>query len=117
MCLRGEWTLEEFKSKYPDLVEKSGKKVNFLHFPIDDFDIAEEQSTVNFVNELANRVRRGDKMYIHCQGGHGRTGLIAIQLFIALYGIDFKEARKLINQYHDSRTGCYDIGHSHMPET
>lgn len=71
--------------------------VKFIHFPIDDFDIADEQNTVVFVNELANRVRQGHKMYIHCQGGHGRTGLIAIQLFIALYGVEAKEAHKLIN--------------------
>lgn len=116
VCLRGEWSLEEYKTKYPELVDKTAKKVTFIHFPIDDFSTAEEQSTIQFVNELANRVRQGRKMYIHCQGGHGRTGLIAISLFIALYGVGHEEAHKLINQYHDCRQRCWDIGGNNMPE-
>lgn len=57
VCLRGEWSHELYQSKYPMVVRKTGKKVTFLHFPIDDFSTAEEQSTIQFVNELANRVR------------------------------------------------------------
>lgn len=116
VCLRGEWSHEEYKKKYPDLVNRSGKKVTFLHFPIDDFSIAGEQSTMQFVNELVLRVRQGRKMYIHCQGGHGRTGLIAIQLFIALYGVGYEEAHQMINKYHDCRAKCWDIGGNNMPE-
>ena len=106
VCLRGEWSFETYKKKYPLIVEKSGKTVNFIHFRIDDFDVADDKFTVDFISELVNRVKNGQKLYIHCFGGHGRTGLISIQLFSALYGISSQEATKLVNSYHDQRIDC-----------
>ena len=46
VCLRGEWSHELYQSKYPKVVRETGKKCTFLHFPIDDFSTAEEQSTI-----------------------------------------------------------------------
>ena len=38
------------------------------------------------VNHLTHRVKDGDKLYIHCWGGQGRTVLVSACVLGALYG-------------------------------
>jgi hypothetical protein len=42
-------------------------------------------------------------MYIHCHGGHGRTGTIAALLLGRLYGLGASAALELYQHLHDTR--------------
>lgn len=75
----------------------------FLEFPIVDQSTAPDELLVPFVDELAERVRNGSVVVIHCRGGHGRTGTVSALLLGALYGIDAAEAVRRAQWAHDCR--------------
>jgi hypothetical protein len=47
--------------------------------------------------------RAGEVVYIHCYGGHGRTGIFASVLLGRIHGIDAEKALQLCKLYHDCR--------------
>lgn len=83
----------------------------FVHYPIADLHPASSiEWLINAVDELAERVRRGERLYIHCFAGRGRTGLVACCLLGVLYeGIDAKEALDRVGAYYRLRVG-YNAG-------
>jgi len=46
---------------------------------------------------------QGEKIYLHCWGGHGRTGTVAAVLLGLLYDISPREALNRVQKYHDVR--------------
>ena len=100
---------EEYRNRmYPryaqEIVNYRGIKIKFIHFMIEDFGIQSNEATNEFVQMLTNLVWKGEILYIHCLGGHGRTGTISVPLLISLYGLSEKEARKKVNYYHKARS-------------
>ena len=51
-------------------------KLNFLHLAIIDGSITTDSAISRLADDCCDRVRAGEKMYIHCWGGHGRTGTL-----------------------------------------
>ena len=103
-----------------EILDGTGKSVKFIHFKITDMRNRPDEVTIQFVEELASMVYAGEVLYIHCRGGHGRTGLISAQLMMALYGIPQDEAIENINFYHQTRCIKADPNFKHkfcqMPE-
>ncbi|GMH97698.1 hypothetical protein TrST_g150 [Triparma strigata] len=102
----------------PDYIVHLEGRADFIHFPIDDFDVADDRSTLAFVEELGRRFRQtGDVFYIHCFSGRGRTGIIASSLLMNLYSeVDKSAAVAICNsRKRIGRTGRTKGGH--MPET
>ena len=66
----------------------------FVRYPIEDLRPAPSMEFLSdCIDDLAERVRSGEVLYIHCFAGRGRTGLIACCLLGALYeGMDAEEA-------------------------
>eukprot|EP01006_Ploeotia_vitrea_P010290 TRINITY_DN26714_c0_g1_i1.p1 TRINITY_DN26714_c0_g1~~TRINITY_DN26714_c0_g1_i1.p1 ORF type:complete len:384 (-),score=26.66 TRINITY_DN26714_c0_g1_i1:498-1571(-) len=95
-----------------------GGDFTVLHFPVEDFDVADAKDTVSFVAEVARRLKEdGATVYIHCRGGHGRTGMISIELLQAVFpDLSAKKAKDLLSHYHAQRKYCGSWG-CHMPET
>jgi hypothetical protein len=48
-------------------------------------------------------VLRGEKLYVHCWGGHGRTGTLLAVMLSWLYSLPYAAALKHVQAYHDSR--------------
>jgi protein tyrosine phosphatase len=65
------------------------------------------QSGWVIVRRLANmcvqRVLAGDKLYIHCWGGHGRTGTLVALMLSRLYNLSADQALKYTQVLHDCR--------------
>ena len=51
-------------------------KLNFLHLAIIDGSITTDSAISKLAEDCCDRVRAGEKLYIHCWGGHGRTGTL-----------------------------------------
>ena len=51
-------------------------KLNFLHLPIIDGSITTDSAISKLADDCCGRVLAGEKLYIHCWGGHGRTGTL-----------------------------------------
>lgn len=62
---------------YHTWCEELAESVEFLHFPIEDLSIPEKEALDRLLEDLEQRVRSGEKLYIHCWGGRGRAGLVA----------------------------------------
>jgi len=52
-----------------------------IHYPIRDNHIPMNPSSfMEFILTLSNLIQNGQKMYLHCKGGHGRSGLVVASL-------------------------------------
>lgn len=43
------------------------------------------------------------KVYIHCRGGHGRSGMVSTSIVYAIYPYDLRESITFVNQAHNDR--------------
>ena len=55
------------------------------------------------VEDCCERVLRGEVLYVHCWGGHGRTGVLAAALVGRLYNLPTGDALRYCQACHDSR--------------
>lgn len=80
--------------------------VTFLHFGIADRSVAKSLEALDaVVFDLRRRALNGDRLYLHCWGGRGRTGLVAACLLGALYPelVDAEEALQRVHSYYRLR--------------
>ena len=80
-------------------------EVSFLHCPMPDFGVLADRDFIAFIAELKRSMEDGRTLYIHCYGGHGRTGTVVLNLLEVVYGIDRKTAMEMLRGYHRMR-GC-----------
>uniref|UniRef100_A0A7S2WTD1 Tyrosine specific protein phosphatases domain-containing protein n=1 Tax=Mucochytrium quahogii TaxID=96639 RepID=A0A7S2WTD1_9STRA len=78
-------------------------ELSFLHVPIADCDVTSDQVVLRLAQSLCWRLIAGEVLYIHCWGGHGRTGTLVAIMLGMLYGIPKAEALKRTQLYHDLR--------------
>lgn len=70
-------------AELPKALERVG--IGWAHFPIADFDIPDVDAIARWP-DIAARAReildRGGKVLMHCRGGLGRSGMMALRLMI-----------------------------------
>lgn len=59
---------------------------------------------------LAARVARGEVLYLHCWGGHGRTGTVVSIMLHLMYGLSAEEAMERCQFVHDIRRIPINVG-------
>ena len=75
-----------------------------FYYPIQDGRVPQDMKDFQiYIEALTERLCRGQKMYIHCKGGHGRSGVVVACLLRSYYNLDAEEALRLTNLYHDQR--------------
>ncbi|KAG7673729.1 hypothetical protein NADE_004582 [Nannochloris sp. 'desiccata'] len=92
------------RKRTSDYVNRRRIEPEFLHCPIVDLGIAEEDQLINLLNELTERLKIGEKLYVHCWGGRGRAGTIGAALLAKLYGVDADEALERVQRAFDTRS-------------
>lgn len=55
------------------------------------------------LSEIIKNLKFGDKMYIHCKGGHGRSGLVVACLICNLFNYSAYESLKYTSKCHSNR--------------
>jgi len=88
---------------FSDAQRLSRKELKWVQLPIVDGDIAPDDVTAELVVYLAEDMMAGRVIYLHCAGGHGRTGVFASLMLSYLYRITAAEALKRVQAYHDCR--------------
>ena len=124
--------------------------IELIEYTIPDFEVRNDKETVRFIDRLIqniltmNKFEKNEKpkdessdehkgnddnmekqtkhnmIYLHCLGGHGRTGLISGLLLQAIYGMDGLTAVKFINYIHNVRhpnESRIENGFYRMPES
>lgn len=92
----------------PEAVLLSNKELLWRHVPIPDGLIAPDDVTLRAVKELLEDLASGRVLYVHCWGGHGRTGVFCCLLLVGLYRISASEALRRVQRYHDCRQDPQD---------
>jgi len=91
-------------------------RVRFIDFPITDQSVAEDDLVMEFVHDLVARLAGGAHLYIHCKGGHGRTGTIISLLLGTVYpNLGAMRAMALAQWAHDCRVQPVFAGPSRWP--
>ena len=95
VSLIGEYSTEHYHSrKYPGA---SSKPTTFIHFPIQDFHVPAPAALEALVLDLKRRLVEREVVYVHCRGGHGRTGTVVIPLVAALCDVELGPAAEHVN--------------------
>lgn len=79
------------------------QKIDFLHLPIIDGNVTTDSAMNRLAEDCMERVQRGEKMYVHCWGGHGRTGTLVAVMLGRLYNLPYTSALRYTQGFHDSR--------------
>lgn len=89
----GEANVEPYLAKY-----------NFIKYPIKDHSYPTDWKTfLQLIIRLSNLIKSGHKIYIHCKGGHGRSGILVACLLCHIYDLHPFEAIKRTTYYHSKR--------------
>jgi protein-tyrosine phosphatase len=92
----------ENKSAYP-LLQTENVEADFLHLPIADLKTTEDYSVIKLAKKLVRMHFQGKKFYIHCWGGHGRTGVIICVMLYLMYGLSVEEIFAYNEKVHQQR--------------
>ena len=83
-------------------------KVDFLHLPIVDGLVTADPLVDSFCNNLIARVEAGQCLYIHCWGGHGRTGTVVAVMLGRMFNMSTQAAINRTQRLHDTRGNPQD---------
>jgi len=78
-------------------------RLDFLHLPVVDGSVTTDEAIMRLRDDCCERILRGERLYIHCWGGHGRTGTLVCLILGKLYGLPSATALHLCQCYHDTR--------------
>lgn len=74
-----------------------------INFPIVDRKASEFNNTINLINNIAERIHQDKKIYVHCKGGHGRSGLIVGGIYACLYKESYENTLEVLKIAHNNR--------------
>ena len=70
---------------------KNNESIRYINFPIIDKKYPTNiLSYVKFIINISNiirQLRNNDKIYIHCKGGHGRSGVVVASLLYQYWNV------------------------------
>jgi ADP-ribosylglycohydrolase/protein-tyrosine phosphatase len=89
--------LEELKrfSPYQKALQFVSSNLKIHHLPIRDMDIPEDLILQKILDTIERDISSGKRVYVHCWGGHGRTGTV-IGAWLVKEGMSSKEALEQI---------------------
>lgn len=77
--------------------------VQFIHFPIKDMSVENDDLTLELVDKIIN-LSKTHIIYIHCKGGHGRAGVVSGLIVHKLYPeMTYTEVLEYIQKQHRTR--------------
>ena len=106
VCLNDEYGTRD---KYGDYFEPYATKIpadRFIWKRIKDMKTGDDTDLLEVADEVVKRIKNGEHVYLHCAGGHGRTGGYAAIILHKLYPeLISSEIFEYIQFAHDQRDG------------
>lgn len=68
-----------------------------------DGNVTTDSAMSRLADDCMERVLRGERLYVHCWGGHGRTGTLISVMLGRLYNLPYTTAMRYCQAFHDSR--------------
>jgi|TARA_B100001059_G_C17838497_1_gene590100 ribA/ribD-fused uncharacterized protein len=80
---------------------------HYISFPITDHQVPDDRGKfASFIVKIADiiyNLKKGELVYIHCKGGHGRSGIVVAALLCHIFGMSPREALEHTTMYHSNR--------------
>lgn len=67
-------------------------RLSFDHCPIIDCGVTDDSKVLALAQKLTKDISEGEVIYLHCWGGHGRTGTVVCIMLYLLYGVSLFES-------------------------
>lgn len=83
--------VEEFELPY-SLEEWKKRGVEVLHSPIPDFMAPSIEQLFEILRRIEENTAEGKHVLIHCMGGSGRSGTVAVAWLMYSQGLSLREA-------------------------
>jgi hypothetical protein len=83
--------------------------VKFLKLGIKDCNITDDESILNFARKAVELLKSGEKIYLHCWGGHGRAGTLYCIILYLLYDMDATDILNHCQCIHDCRVNFITV--------
>jgi hypothetical protein len=108
--LENRW--KRAKEKYEQALAKLKKLPTplFLDWPIERDEAPDIHSLLPFLQDLEDRMRNHEIIYMFSGSGAGRVGTIGASILTRIYGVPGHEALERIQRYHDARRSHVDGG-------
>ena len=82
-------------------------KYKYISFPITDRHVPEDRhefsKLVISLVEIIYTLEKGELMYIHCKGGHGRSGVVVAAILCYIFDMEPADALEHTTSYHSNR--------------
>lgn len=107
----------KYKS-YADIISQNTTitSISYHHFKIKDQSTPTKHQLLTIITTILKLLAQDKRVFIHCAGGHGRTGLIVAALLLTLYDIPDPDQALYFVQYahnlrrkNDLRTAAHPI--------
>lgn len=80
------------------------RNITYLNFPVKDLYTLNDNEMIKIAKRVVDELGKGNKVYIHCLGGHGRTGTLAGIVLHFLYpDYSYEDILKYLNDRHKTR--------------
>lgn len=104
LTCNGEFNISHYITEY-----------TYIRYPINDHDVPKSWGLfAKFIVKIGNIIKKlieknaSEKVYIHCRGGHGRSGIVVASLLCYIYNLPSKEGLRLTSEYHEKRKILHD---------
>ena len=97
--------VEEFELPY-SLSEWQKRGVEVFHSPVRDFSAPTLKQLLEILRWIEARVKAGKKVLIHCMGGLGRSGTVAVAWVMYSRGLPLREALRRVRRI---RPGAVEV--------
>lgn len=98
VCLVSDDEIAEKSPTYLAAIEQERIPGELWRFPIPDYGIPDDAEALDcLLAKIRELLEQGESVVVHCAGGHGRTGMLAILLLTHL-GIELDEATRRVAQ-------------------
>ena len=88
-------------------IEPYTTKYTYISYPIADRQVPRDrQSFARFIVKLADiicSIPPDELLYVHCKGGHGRSGVVVAVLLCYMFGLGPNQALEYTTRYHSKR--------------
>ena len=88
-------------------ISKYSHNSRYINFPIPDRKVPTDLTLfykfILMVCDIIEALKPGELIYLHCKGGHGRSGIVVACVLCQLYGYTPDRAMHLTNEYHKER--------------
>ena len=85
-------------------------KTKFFKLGIKDCNVTDDDSVLDFAKLAIRLLESGERVYLHCWGGHGRAGTVYCLILHLLYGMSAQNALDYCQCVHDCRESFIQVG-------